>query len=357
MTLLDRYIMRELSAAFAFGAIAFGSLLFANQFLYLARTAVDHDLPMSEMLPLVAYKIPALLSFVLPMAVLLGVILSFGRLSEGREIQAMQTGGIGLRRVAAPAIALAAAVSTTMFVVNEAVVPAAETRYREAWARFAAEPPNWGRQRDVLFRGRAADGSEVVVTAEMADAQEGELRNATVQQIVDHRLARVIEAEHARWGRDEWVFERGRMIVVHGGAVVASFQKMRLRLEQDPRQVAPPARTPAEMSIAEVRSEIARLEREGRPTRSLWVDLHGKFALPLAPLAFVALGLPLALVSRRTHRPGVSFGSTIAALLGYYLLLLGATVLGHGGHLPPIVAAWSPNLVAAGIGIWLLRRR
>jgi lipopolysaccharide export system permease protein len=147
------------------------------------------------------------------------------------------------------------------------------------------------------------------------------------------------------------------MIVVQDGAVVSNFQTLRLRLQREPREVAPPIRTPAEMSTAEVRREIARLERDGQPTRSLHVDLHGKFALPAASLAFVVLGIPLALIPRQAGRRGISFGLTVVALLGYYALLTGSTVMGQAGQLPPVVAAWLPNAVIVGIGIWLLRRR
>lgn len=357
VTLLDRYVAAELATATLFGVALFGLLLVANQFFYLARVAVEYNFPASQILPLIAYRLPALLSFSLPMAMLLGVILSFGRLSEGREIEAMQTSGIGLHRIAAPAAVLAVVVTAGTFALNETVIPASETRHREVWGRFVGQPVNWGQRWNILFRDRAADGSEVVVTAKVLDIEESTLRNVTVQQHISDRLSRVIEAAHARWDRDGWVFERGRMIVVHDGAVVSNFETMRLRLERAPREVAPPMRTAAEMSTAEVRREIARLERDGQPTRGLWVDLHGKFALPAASLAFVVLGIPLALMPHRAGRRGISFGLTVAALLGYYALLTGSTVMGQGGQLPPVVAAWLPNLITAGVGIWLLRRR
>jgi lipopolysaccharide export system permease protein len=356
-TLLDRYVAGELMVAVAFGVAVFGLLLVANHFFYLARVVVQYNFPASQLLPLIVYKMPALLSFSMPMAMLLGTILSLGRLSEGREIEAMQTSGIGLHRIATPAAVLAVAVSAATFAVNEIVVPASEIRYREAWARFASEPLNWGQRWNVLFRDHAADGSEVVVTAKVLDVEEGTLRNVTVQQHIAERLSRVIEAERARWDHDGWLFERGRMIVVGEGAVVSNFQTLRLRLQRDPQEVAPPIRTPAEMSTAEVRREITRLERDGQPTRSLQVDMHGKFALSAASVAFVILGIPLALIPHRAGRRGISFGLTVVALLGYYALLTGSTVMGQAGQLPPVIAAWLPNVVTVGIGIWLLRRR
>ncbi|MDR5682945.1 MAG: LptF/LptG family permease [Armatimonadota bacterium] len=356
-TLLDRYVAGELIGALAFGVAVFGLLLVANQFFYLARVVIEYNFPSSQLLPLMVYKLPVLLSFSLPMAMLLATILSFGRLSEGREIEAMQTSGIGLHRIALPAVVLAAAVSVAAFAVNETIVPASEIRYREAWGRFAGQPVNWGQRWNVLFRDRAADGSEVVVTAQVLDLEEGTLRNVVVQQHVSERLSRIIEAEHARWDRDGWVFERGRLIVVQDGAVMSDFQTMRLRLERSPREVAPPIRTPAEMSTAEIRREIARRERDGQPTRGLHVDLHGKLALPAASVAFVVLGIPLALLPHRAGRRGIGFGLTVVALLGYYALMTGSTVMGQAGQLPSIVAAWLPNAVTAGVGVWLIRRR
>lgn len=357
VTLLDRYVGQEVLAAITFGTGVFTVLLVANHFLFVTRVAVEHGFPFLELLRLVAYRVPALLSFALPMAMLLGTALGYGRLAEGREIEAMQTSGVPLERIVLPSLVLAAGVCGAMLLLNEVVVPTAEMRYRMAWGEATRTPLVPEVRWNVLFRDRTQDGSEVVVSARKLDLSRGTLEGVTVQQHENGRLVRLIEAERAVWDMSGWTFHEGRVVLVGEGAVLSEFDELHLRLTRAPQDVAPPLRTALEMSAEELRREIARLRRDGQPTRSLEVDLAGKYALLGTPFAFALLGFPLALLQPRAGR-GTAFGLVVLVLVAYYALATASTLLGQAGHLPPQVAAWIPNLTAASLGVaWIRGRR
>jgi LPS export ABC transporter permease LptG len=356
MCLLDRYVGREVGGAVLFGVGVLTTLLVANHFFFVTRSAVQYGLPLGVFAQLVAYRLPALLGFALPMSVLFGTVLGYGRLAEGREIEAMQTGGIPPERVLLPGVLVAALVSAASYGLGEAVVPWSELRYRRAWARSVGSPLVPDVRWNVLFRDRTQDGSEVVVSARKLDLSSGTLERVTVQQHRDGRLVRVIEAERATWGPEGWTFRRGRMVVLEDGALLSGFEVLRLRLARSPQEVAPPERTVLEMSIQEIRQELRRLAREGQPTRPLEVDLAGKYALLGSPFAFALLGFPLSLMHPRGGR-GIAFGLVVLVLIGYYVLSTASTLLGQAGYLPPALAAWLPNLVTAGCGVVLLWRK
>lgn len=356
VTLLDRYVGQEILAALSFGTGVFTVLLVANHFFFVTRAAVEYGFPLLELLRLVAYRIPTLLSFALPMAMLLGTVLGYGRLAEGREIEAMQTSGIPLERIALPSLVLAAGVCGATLLLNEVVVPSTEMRYRAAWGEATRAPLVPEVRWNVLFRDRTQDGSEVVVSARKLDLSRGTLEGVTVQQHEGGRLARLIEAEQAVWGPSGWTFRKGRVVLLGEGAVLSAFEELHLRLARAPHEVAPPLRTALEMSTEELRREIARLRRDGQSTRSLEVDLAGKYALLGTPFAFTLLGFPLALLTRRGGR-GIAFGLVVLVLVAYYLLVTACTLLGQAGYLPPSVAAWIPNGAAASAGIALIRGR
>ncbi|MDR7447190.1 MAG: LptF/LptG family permease, partial [Armatimonadota bacterium] len=137
-TLLDRYVGAELLAAVGFGLAVFGALLVGNEFFYLGRLLMDRGVPAEVLLELLAYRTPYVLFFCVPMATLLGTILAYGRLREARELEAMQTGGVSLARIAVPAVVLGAAATVVTFWVGEVLVPAAAQRYIDVLPRVGA---------------------------------------------------------------------------------------------------------------------------------------------------------------------------------------------------------------------------
>lgn len=355
-TLLDRYVGGELVAAVGFGMAVFGALLVGNEFFYLGRLLMDRGVPTAALLELLAYRVPYVLFFCLPMATLLGTILAYGRLRETRELEAMQTGGVSLARIALPAVVLGALASFVTFWVGEVLVPLSARHYVEALPRLTASATRSTVRHGILFRERTPEGSVFVVAADRLDVDAATLEGVTVQEQRDGRVVRVVEAQRARWTREGWWFERGRMVSVEDGAVLSEFQRMLLRIPRTPAEIAPPARSSGEMSTGEIRVEVERRRRSGEPTRGLEVDWHGKFALPAAALAFSVLGVGLAVARREAGKRGMGFGLAVVAILAYYVLITATTLLGQAGRLPPWLAAWLPDVLAACCGAWILWR-
>ncbi len=80
------------------------------------------------------------------------------------------------------------------------------------------------------------------------------------------------------------------------------------------------------------------------------VEYHKKFAIPVACLVFVLLGVPMAVAGSRSGR-GISVSLALAVYLVYYAFLMGGEKLADRGRLDPVVAMWAANVVLTGIGI------
>lgn len=85
------------------------------------------------------------------------------------------------------------------------------------------------------------------------------------------------------------------------------------------------------------------------------VEFHKKFAIPVACLVFVLLGLPMAVTTARSGR-GISLSLALGLYLVYYLFLIGGEKLADRGHLDPAVSMWMANVVLTLIGIPVLIR-
>src|ERR1700684_2487972 len=110
ITILDRYVAREVLAPFGMGVAVLTFALVTGKLLKLTDMVVNHGVSVGEVMGLIAFIMPAFLELTFPMAVLLGVLLGFGRMSGDREMIAARACGVSLYRIAVPVMLVATVV-------------------------------------------------------------------------------------------------------------------------------------------------------------------------------------------------------------------------------------------------------
>jgi LPS export ABC transporter permease LptG len=85
------------------------------------------------------------------------------------------------------------------------------------------------------------------------------------------------------------------------------------------------------------------------------IELHKRFAYPMACLVLMLIGIPLGLSSRRGGK-STGFVVTIALVFIYYSLSLTGVSLAREGKLPVFAGVWSANILFALAGLELLRQ-
>jgi len=111
-----------------------------------------------------------------------------------------------------------------------------------------------------------------------------------------------------------------------------------------------------EMSIRELRTEYNRLKNEhGFAAHNLTAEIHRKIASAFSIFVFALIGIPLALITRRSEK---SFGFAIALVLStiYWSLLMGVTALAKTGTVPAILCLHMPNLLYTLIGLTMMKK-
>ena len=106
----------------------------------------------------------------------------------------------------------------------------------------------------------------------------------------------------------------------------------------------------------EMDANLWRMERLAllRRAAGLSVEIHKKFALPVACVVFVLIGAPIGMRVRRAG-PAVAFVS-IGFFLFYYVCLIGGEELANRLLLPAWLAMWLANLVLGALGLDLTAR-
>lgn len=395
MKLLDRYISRELIAPFLFGVGAFTSIFIASQLFFKLTAYVAKGAPLPEIAGLFVVRLAPMIVFTFPMAMLLAVLLAYGRLSGESELIAMLACGIPFLRTATPAFLAGALVSATGLAMNEYVVPHAgrvgerlELRILESLRASGADVSPPRATRAFVVQDTDPDGQLArVVVARRFNLGTRELGGVTLIQYGrgpdgEREVTSLVEAEKAIWAeKDEWVFLNGRLQVIspvhrvtarpasatkipgEGSPgeiqqVSSRFTRMKIMIRKTPRQMMAQQRSADEMNYAELRETIDSLKEQGaapKAVREMEVELHNKLSIPFASMIFALIGAPLGL---RRLRGGASVGLGISVLIifGYYIVWHGMRVLGEGGQVEPLLASWLPNAIGLAAGLYLVRR-
>lgn len=355
MKIVDRYLSCRVFLPLLLVFAAFVVIFVLVDLFDHAHAFIDQSVPAGIVLMYYLYSTPLIVVLTAPVAMLLAVLLSVGRLSRRREIMAFKASGFSLYRVLAPVLVLAALLSVVGLVVAELAVPPAtrqKIRIEEEYIERGRSDP---RVRDDVIHMRP-DGS--IFLAHRFDVRRSTIEGVTVEEFgADLRPTRRIDAQRATWDGSRWVLIEGRVRTFADDAEeVSAFDRMVLPYEDPtPRDLGTRRLDPQEMGYFELRDYARRLAASGNDVRELLVELRLKIAFPFASLIMALLGAPFAAGTRRSGF-AVAFAAALTISFLYYGFIQVGQVLGRQGVLAPGLAAWIANVVFAGIGTVLLAR-
>ncbi len=361
MKILDRYVLREMVVPFLLGLAIFTSILLIIRILKLVELVVNRGVPLGQMVRIFSYILPAFLEVTVPMALLLAILVAFGRLSSDSEIIALRAAGVSLYRLLVPVALFAGLLALAT-----------------GWLSITARP--WGNSHlriglYEIVKTRAVAGikpkvfndefKNLVIYVDRIQPAGDVLQGILVADSRDPKLLNTVYAESGRLVTNE---DRHTLTLrLENGGIYSTgrddgYQDTRfttyditLDLSAALAQLRNREREASELSWVELQSAIEAHAIAGEPAHAELVELHRKFAIPFACVVFAALGVPLGIQpTRSVHSRG--FSLSLGLIFLYYLLLTFGQNLGERGVLPPVVAAWLPNTVLAIVAVVLLYR-
>ena len=306
----DRYIFRELFEPFLFGLGAFTAILSASMILFeLVRAVVLHGMPLLVALQIFILRLPGVVVYIFPMAMLLAALLAFSRLSHDSEITAFKASGISLFRIIVPVLVLGFLVSVTNLVFSEIVVPEANRASKNLLVETTVKrQPRL--QKNVFVPEMDKGALKRIFYAETM--QGNVMQGVIVQEFADGRLAQIVNAKSATWdsSKNQWLFKDGIIyLLAESGEYkhLIKFQEQFITIKYTPADFFIGDKNPDEMNIGQLREYISLKEKMGVDVTDFKIQLNLKMAIPFASLVFALLGAPLGLSPRRTsakRRPG-----------------------------------------------------
>ncbi len=361
--LIHRYLFTELVPPFAINLAFFTFIFLTSRILDITNLVVNHGVGLLQVLLVIVYTIPYFMVFVIPMAVMMAVLLTFLRLSGDNEIMALKAGGVNVTALLPPVVVfclLGGLLTAFMSIYGQ---PWGRSSAKQLVVRIAASSIDIGlkeRQFNDTFDG-------IVLYVSQVDTQTRTLRDVFIENQQDDKLASTVVAPRGQLLRAaDGLTWRLRLFdgTIHqvdlqefrANAIRFDTYDLTLSLVQMLEPQKRPSKHRREMNLAELRQYI----REHQAARdagyfNALMRFHKMFSIPFACLVLGFLAMPLGMQAKRVSK-SYGLGLGLVFFMLYYMLLSAGSVFGESGRLPPIAAVWMPNLVMAAVGVFLFVR-
>jgi LPS export ABC transporter permease LptG/LPS export ABC transporter permease LptF len=350
-TILDRYISAIYlrTAAISFAALL--GIFYIGTFIDKSDRLFKGETTGGTVVQLLGFMTPQFIYYVIPLAALLSVLVTFGLLSRSSELSVMKACGISLYRIAAPLLLLSVAWSAILFGLEQSLLARANEQADNLDSQIRGRPP---RTSSPFTRTWLIARNGDIYHYSQFDPQSKALQNLAIYRPAKNswQLESQLFAPRATFVAGQWVGTNGWQQEFTEPARWTAFPQQALPLE--PPEYFETQQPIAEMmTVPELKHFIDEQAASGLNVVPLTIDLQRKLAFPMVTVVMTLLAIPFGLTTgKRGTLYGIGIGIVLA--LSYWVVGDVFAAIGKAGMLDPLLAGWAPNILAAGSAAYLL---
>ena len=361
MRILTRYILGEISSHSLLGCAVFTFILFMKPLEQILEMVVRNSSSFLTVLQVFLFTLPNIFLLSIPMAVLVGVLLGLSRLAADSEITAMRASGFGIWYFVRVASVIAF-LGTGLGLVNSLYLgPRANQAILDLQKELESSQASFEIQPRVFYED--FKNTVLYVQNVRAGAGASHWQRLFIADVSDPASPNITTAETATVAQDSARNGQGMLIQLRNGTqheMVANqpgqYNITAFSVTDRPLTFSPQS----EVSLGRLDTPIFAMGNSELVTMShgpdgkrYLIELHRRFAYPLACLVLMLIGVPLGTVARRGGKSGGMI-FTILLVLVYYLLSDLGIAWAKQGRLPAAIGVWLANIVFAAAGTFLL---
>jgi len=359
MKTLNLYVAKNFSVVLS---VSVGILTFAMIGGNLVKVfeAMSQGVPPLSALLFMLYMIPLALSFTIPWAILVSVLILFGRMSADNEITAMRACGVSIFQIISPVVVITFALTLVTLWLQTSLSPEYNGKARELLETVGISHP------EALIEpgGVVSFGNTDIIIKDRND--QNELVGLQIY-CFDKRRTTLLQDITADKGLLSPNPAKGALTIVLkdftiidykdktlGNRVIGDQMDFSFDIGEQLKDRAV-AKQIGVMTLRELLGCAVLYRRQGLDTTQLEVMLNEQLALGLSPVAFLLLGLPLAI---RTSRRETFVGFFLSVILagGYFFFIIGCANLYDRPNLRPQLLLWIPTVLYQVGGLYFLKR-
>lgn len=353
---IDRYLLVLFWSSFAAGLLIFVSLFIATDAM--SSILKYQNVSSAVFLKYYLYYSPEIIYKMLPVACVVGMVMTIASLNRGSELIALFASGMSLFRVSRVVFLSILMICAFSYYLSDQLMPIFSknksfTYYNEIEknpSRFQTIKTNriWYRSKNSIYniktlniQGDKAQGLTLYFFNEKWD------------------LIQMLTANSVLMNGSQWLLQNGTVTVFSEDSSFPlndRFLEKTIVMAEEAQDLRSTGQTADLLTQKELSRFIDKNKDAGLDTIKYEVDFHSKFSFAFAGLVMSLLALPFCVSKTRGGGMMLNIGICLGLVLVYWIFYSSSQIIGQHGLLNPLVAAWMPNIIMLALGSTFLLR-
>ncbi len=356
--LLYSYLATEMLAPFFASFIIMNSIFVLVKIIPFLDTVLEMEIGFWDFIRSFSYLFPNMFLYSIPMSAMMGVIISFTRMSSDSEILAFKACGISIYRVLPPVVVVATVIAILTSYFSIQLIPAGANAMKQLMYQLAKEKIDKGIKED-RFTVTLGD---LVVYVNKIDKKTNEWEDVWVSDMRGQETPLITMASSGKM-----ITELGKMqvtIILYNGSIhksmknqsqIVTFDRYTIHIPLHPPKYSPGHLTTKTMSMAELQKMVHAPDSHPTQVKSAAIQYHKRIVLPFGCFVLALMGLPLGLQAGPGKKAtGIPLG--LAFFVLYYIFYIMGKSLAKETPMPPYLAMWIPNIIFLFLTIFFIHR-
>ena len=368
---LHSYIIKEFLHFFILGIVIFSFLLILNFVFELMDLLIEKGVALWLIVKMFTFYLPNVLTLSIPMAVLFGALLSYGRLSSDNEVTAMKAAGLDYKTLTMPIIIFVLNISFFLVFFNHFFAPKLNSNLKVYSEQVITKRPL------VKFNEKSITKlGDYRIYSNKVDNAKNSLSGVSIYKFENDYVANNNKNVLPQNDKGAWritassatvkAYATGAQLTLYKGywqkvspsdmtnMTHATFKTYSLFIPLG-KTIKNYSIGPSELSSPKLIETIKQYKKQKLEFMPYLRDYWIRWIFAVAPIVFIIIALPIGM---RTSKGGkaLGFGLSLGIVIIYYTLLVISINLGEKEYIPMGIIIWLPNLAIGTAGIYLFRK-
>jgi lipopolysaccharide export LptBFGC system permease protein LptF len=365
---LHFYIIKEFLYSFIFGVVIFSFLLVLNVALEFIDMLIAKGVALLAVVKLFIFYLPNILTLSIPMAILFGALLSYGRLSADNEVTAIRAAGLGYKMLTAPIIIFVCSISFFLMFFNHFWAPRLNSNLKAYSKEVITKKPL------AKFNEKALTTvGDYNIYSNKVDNVKNTLLGVSIYKFESAYCENTKKNILPQNDKGPWrisassatikAYSTGAMLILYNGywqksspsdmasITQTTFKKYSIFIPLFDK-IQGFSIAPSEISSPKLLELIKQYKEQKLEITPYLMDYWLRWVYTIAPIIFIFIALPIGILTGKGSK-AVGFGLSLGIVVIYYTLLVIAMTLGEKNYMPIGLIIWLPNFVIGTAGIYL----
>ncbi len=361
LTILDKFVLKQIIEVFILGIIVFTSIIFASDtFISLIKQISAYGMPLNIAFMIILLNLPAVIVMTIPMSVLFSTVMTVNKMCLQSEITILKACAISIKRIAKPIFIFAFFMAVLTFFINETIVPIT-TSQSKTLALYALVQRNIPEGKHNFTMKELKDGNYLKRLFYVEKCEDKQFENVSILDLSNDSKIQILQSKTGTSVLDGWQFDNASVYTIskEGKSLNTSWiEKTIIDFGANIQQQLEKKDDGTDLNFVQLLPYLNDNHSNLSPkTRAKYkVCFWEKLALPVTTILFVLIGIPLAITPPRVrHNRGLLF--SIGIIFFYYIIRAFSLALGYNYTLSAFIAANLPNLIIGIIGYYLYKAK